>query len=230
MSKSYRAIFLHVIFQIRKKKNHPFFPEKTEKYSSKNFNFFLSFPFFLSFFYHQREISFLVRISIGSDCNFSTRDRATNSSKAATTFHVFGGASVSLKARRSTDPVGSFSTFIRGFWTRESGSGVCTFPVQTGSDVAEISLLAPPESIVRHHRSRLVRRSNEILTRPIPTCHSSPSRVPTLFPYNLHEDFVSSPSGVAPTPDFISSRLMLLIFLPLPFPIILPACILSWLG
>lgn len=107
---------------------------------------------------------------------------------------------------------------------------VCTFPVQTGSDVAEISLLAPPESIVRHHRSRLVRRSNEILTRPIPTCHSSPSRVPTLFPYNLHEDFVSSPSGVAPTPDFISSRLMLLIFLPLPFPIILPACILSWLG
>ena len=134
MSKSYRAIFLHVIFQIRKKKNHPFFPEKTEKYSSKNFNFFLSFPFFLSFFYHQREISFLVRISIGSDCNFSTRDRATNSSKAATTFHVFGGASVSLKARRSTDPVGSFSTFIRGFWTWHEGVWIwCVlFPCKPG--------------------------------------------------------------------------------------------------
>lgn len=228
MSKSYRAIFLHVIFQIRKKKNHPFFPEKTEKYSWKNFNFFLFFPFLSFFLFSIINVKSL--FSIGSDCNFSTRDRATNSSKTATTLHVFGGASVSLKARGSTDPVGSFSTFIRGFWTRESGSGVCTFPVQTGSDVAEISLLAPPESIVRHHRSRLVRRSNEILTRPIPTCHSSPSRVPTLFPYNLHEDFVSSPSGVAPTPDFISSRLMLLIFLPLPFPIILPACILSWLG
>lgn len=110
---------------------------------------------------------------------------------------VFGGITVSLKARDQPTQLArfqlSFADFGRG--TRESGSGVyfsCANRVGRGRDIS-----CSDESIVRH-RSRLVRRSNEILTRPIPTCHS-PSREPTFFPCNLHEDFVSF--HVAPASD-----------------------------
>lgn len=182
MSKSYRAIFLHVIFQIRK--NHPFLLalRKQRKYSSKNFN---SFFFFNCY---QREISF----PFGSRSIFPG-NRTTNHRRR----RRFGGITVSLKARDQPTQLArfqlSFADFGRG--TRESGSGVyfsCANRVGRGRDIS-----CSDESIVRH-RSRLVRRSNEILTRPIPTCHS-PSREPTFFPCNLHEDFVSF--HVAPASD-----------------------------
>lgn len=142
MSKSYRAIFLHMIFQIRK--NHPFFLtlRKQRNIFVEKFQFFLSF-LFLSFFFFSTIIN--VKSRFRSDpisCNFFPKNRTTSLNEAA--LDVFDRTSVSLKARDQPTQLAHFQLSFADFGREDVARGsldlVCTFPVQTGSDVAEISL------------------------------------------------------------------------------------------
>lgn len=75
-------------------------------------------------------------------CNFFPGNRTTSLNEAA--LDVFDRTSVSLKARDQPTQLAHFQLSFADFGREDVARGsldlVCTFPVQTGSDVAEISL------------------------------------------------------------------------------------------
>lgn len=209
MSKSYRAIFLHVIFQIRK--NHPFLLalRKQRKYSSKNFN---SFFFFNCY---QREISF----PFGSRSIFPG-NRTTNHRRR----RRFWWDNCFFKSAGSTDPVGSFSTFIRGFWTWHEGVWIwCVLFLRKPGRTWPRYLLLRRE----HRQTPIAARTSLKRDFNAPHSHVSLSIPRTYFlPLQFAWGFCFIPccSRLWRLTSF--PRLILLIFLLLPFSIIPAACIL----
>lgn len=160
-----------VIFtrDISSKKKPSVFPGALRKQG--NIRRKISFLFLFSINLKTIEISFLVPISIDQFFQGIVEQRHRTRRGPTRCFFFFDRMTVSLKARDQPTQLAHFQLSFVNFECargRLNPDLVCTFPVQIGGEGPRY--LLPRREIVTH-RSRLVFRSNEILTRPIPTLH-----------------------------------------------------------